>query len=202
MKFTIRKTLTIAFLSAGVLIGYSCGDLSDDKDSKKSSEDRSEATEVKEEAKIDILNEKDSKGVVNAYTSNLYEIKLAETAKTHATTDEAKSLASAMFDAHSKLNTQLRELAIKKQIDLPSDITPEQQEKINDLAKKKPKNFDKEYAELMVNKHKDAIDMYENCANECTDQDIRSWFASAVPELRKHLDMAKSSEEKLKEMKK
>ncbi len=103
---------------------------------------------------------------------------------------------------HSKLNNQLKDLAVKEQISLPSDITPEQQEKINKLRDEKRIEFDKEYAELMVNMHKDAISMYENCANECADQDIRSWFGSAVPELRKHLDMAMNSEQKLKAMKK
>ena len=61
--------------------------------------------------------------------------------------------------------------------------------------------FDRNYASVAVTKHNELLNIYEKCANDCEDADIKIWFKNASADLLTHLSMAKSVEEKLKTMK-
>ena len=61
-------------------------------------------------------------------------------------------------------------------------------------------DFDKEYCDMMVKGHKDAIDMFEKAVNECEDSDIKSWASSMLPGLRTHLEHAMTCDDKMKKM--
>ena len=199
MKKKLRLFFPVAALAGSVFLFQACNSNTGEANSNPK-----DSAEEHNEAKFDKLGEKDAQALVDAYSAGLMEVNMADTAKVYAKTTEAKTLAGKIAEGHTALNTQIRNLAEKKQVTLPPDISANDKEKISKMADHDKKNlsFDKDYAEDMVSKHKDAISLYEKCANECTDQDIRNWFASAVPELRKHLDLAMNSEEKLKAIKK
>lgn len=163
--------------------------------------DPKDVAEEHNEAKFDKVAEFDAQSVVNAYSSGLKEIRMADTAMVYATTPQIKALAQMLSETHKKLNAQLKDLADKKQITLPANITQSEADDIAKTRDKKRIEFDKDYASEMVSKHRDAISMYEKCAADCTDNDIKSWFASTLPELRSHLDMAMNAEAKIKAMK-
>lgn len=184
--------ITNAFLLAAALSFTAC--LDSEKDPKDIAEEHNEA-------KFDKIAEFDAQSVVNAYSSGLKEIRMADTAMIYATSKEGKALAQMLSEAHKKFNAQLKDLAEKKQITLPADVTQSDIDEIAKTRDKKRIEFDKDYASAMVSKHKDAISMYEKCAAECTDNDIKSWFASTLPELRSHLDMAMNAETKIRSMK-
>ena len=69
------------------------------------------------------------------------------------------------------------------------------------MADDKGKKYDKNFVSTMVDKHKEAIEMFNKCANDCTDADIKSWFASTVPALQTHLDSAMVLKDKIDKMK-
>lgn len=187
----LSKTALLAILISGGLMA--CGS-DENKEPKEVAEDHNDA-------KFDKVAEFDAQSVVDAYASGLYEIRLADSVKVYGTTSEAKTLAQMLYDAHTKFNGQLKGMADQKQISLPADISTNQADAIGKMRDKKRIDFDKDYASTMVSKHKDAIAMFEKCATDCTDGDIKAWFAGALPELRSHLDMAISAEDKIKAMK-
>jgi len=193
MKFSSKVFIAPLLFGSLLTIG-ACNNAETKTDTKEVAEDHNEA-------KFDKADEKDAQRVVDAYSSGLYEVRLADTVSKYAVSKEAKNLAAMLADAHRKINAELKGLAEKKQITLPTDVTPDQAKKIGDLRDEKRKDIDKEYTSQMVSNHKESIDMYEKCSTECTDAEIKSWFGNAVPELRKHLDMAMTSEQKLKAMK-
>src|SRR5688572_32420960 len=47
---------------------------------------------------------------------------------------------------------------------------------------------DKEYCDMMVKGHKEAINAFENAASNAYDADIKAWASSMLPSLRTHLD--------------
>ena len=49
-------------------------------------------------------------------------------------------------------------------------------------------DFDKEYVNMMISGHKDAIDKFEKASTDAADSEIRSWAASMLTVLRQHLD--------------
>jgi len=193
MKFSSKIFIAPLLFGSLLTIG-ACNNAETKTDTKEVAEDHNEA-------KFEKTDEKDAQRVVDAYSSGLYEVRLADTVSKYAVSKEAKNLAAMLAAAHTKINAELKGLADKKQITLPTDVTPDQAKKIADVRDEKRKDIDKEYTSEMVSKHKESIDMFEKCSKECTDADIKSWFGNTVPELRKHLDMAMNSEEKIKALK-
>lgn len=190
----ISKLCKHVLIATGLLVSlYACNNSGsqDKKDAKEVAEDHNEA-------KFDKPAEKDAQAVVDAYAASMFEMAISDSVKKYVSNSEVKSLAAAMAQAHTDLDAQLQGLATKKGISLPTALTNTQLDKIAELKNEKLKEIDKTYVNDMISDHKEAIDKYEQCAKDCTDPDIKAWFASAVPELRKHLDMAMSCNDKMK----
>ena len=93
-----------------------------------------------------------------------------------------------METEHTKALADLQALADKKQITIPTSLTEKGQDANKKLMDKKGNDFDKEYCDMMVNGHKDAIDKFQKASTNATDADIRNWAAAILPALRTHLD--------------
>jgi putative membrane protein len=135
-------------------------------------------------------DEQNAMFLVKAAEINLEEIRLGQLAQKKSTHTSIKNLGKMMESAHLKAMGGLEELAAKKTISVP---TEEDQEAKNTYAKlnaKSEKDFDKDYVDMMVDGHKHAIALFEKEAAESSDEDIRVWATSMLPELRKHLDHA------------
>lgn len=160
--------------------------------------DSKEIAEDHNEAKFDKPGEKDAQAVVDAYSASMFENAMSDSVNKYVTNNEVKTLSASVAQAHATIDEQLRALAAKKTISLPTALTAEQMDKVNDLHDEKVKNIDKNYLNDMIAGNKDAIDKYEQCAKDCTDPDIKAWFAATLPELRKQLDMAMACNDKMK----
>ena len=64
----------------------------------------------------------------------------------------------------------------------------------------KASDFDKEYCDMMVKGHKDAIDKFEKAINDASDPDIKAWASSMLPALRIHLDHSLTCQKKCEKM--
>jgi putative membrane protein len=193
----MKKVITAMLLSAAILGFQACQDEGKDtKDDKKVAEEHNDA-------KFDAAAKRDAQFATDAYAASLFEIRAADSALKYAVTEETKKLAEKLRDQHKKSNDQLRALAAKKTITLPSDLTNDQVKKIEDLVSKKDmkdnkdQNFDKEYASLMVERHKDAIDLFDKASKDCSDKDLKDWFTLTLPDMRQHLDLAMNTEKDL-----
>ncbi|ALM50279.1 hypothetical protein AMR72_16145 [Flavobacterium psychrophilum] len=163
-------------------------------------EDPKEVAEDENEAKFDDVNddkEKDSDYLVAAAEVDMKEIELGKLAQTKSTNADVKALAKMMIDAHTKSLADLKATAAKKNISLPESFTEKGQDAYKDLNDKSGHDFDKAYADKMVDGHEKMIDKMEKASEKATDADIRMWAANMLPELRKHLEHAKMTKEKV-----
>lgn len=199
IKFSKAALLAI-LLSAGAT---ACSGGNDEKkDPKEVAEDQNDSKFKKsDDPQNNRVAEKDAQALVDAYSAGLYEIMMADTGAVYAKSKEAKDLATMLIETHTKTNGQMRELAAGKQISLPNDISAEQIADIAKMRDQKMMAFDRNYASVAVVRHNELVTIYEKCANDCEDADIKMWFRNAIPDLLNHLGMAKSVEEKLKTMK-
>jgi len=108
MKFSSKVFIAPLLFGSLLTIG-ACNNAETKTDTKEVAEDHNEA-------KFDKTDEKDAQRVVDAYSSGLYEIRLADTVSKYAVSKEAKNLAAMLGDAHRKINAELKGLAEKKQI--------------------------------------------------------------------------------------
>jgi putative membrane protein len=193
-KPDIRKflTLNVMFLA---LLGFTF--TSCDNSAKK--EDTEEVAEEQNEAKFDDnKEEKNADFYVDVAEMNLMEIQLGQLAASKAVTDDVKELGKKMEAEHSKSLNELKALAEKKQVTIPTTLTEDGQDVYNKMNDKTGTDFDKDYCDRMVKDHKDAIDKFEKIVNKSTDADLQQWATSTLPALRSHLDHAMTCQEKLK----
>lgn len=194
MKNFTSKMLQATFISA-LMLGYSSC-------SNNKTEDSKEVAEAHNDAKFDNnKNEKEAQFLVNAAEINREEISLGQLAQQRGKTNDVKELGKMMEKAHRKALVNLTAMATTKNISIPSSPTEKEQEVYKKLSDKSGINFDKTYADMMVDGHKNAIDFFEAASIESTDLDIKAWATATLPELRLHLDHSLVCQKILSKMK-
>ncbi|HEY6161346.1 MAG TPA: DUF4142 domain-containing protein [Bacteroidia bacterium] len=143
----------------------------------------------------------DADFVVMACDANMLEIQLGELAKKTAMTEDVKKLAEHMIADHTKANNELKDLASKKNISVPSILSDKSQKKYDDLVKKTGIDFDKAYSDQMVSDHKDVIDAFQKEADQGKDADVKSWASGKLPALQEHLQMSEKTYTTVKDSK-
>jgi putative membrane protein len=140
----------------------------------------------------------DFKFAVNAADGGMAEVKLGELAAKNASDKSVKEFGKKMVADHTKAGNELKALAQKKNITLPEKISDKYQKTYDDLAKKTGADFDKAYMDDMVSDHKTDVSDFESEANSGKDAELKSWANKTLPTLRHHLEMAKSTYDKVK----
>jgi len=146
-------------------------------------------------------NSADAEFLRDAAEINLEAIHLSELATTAAAMQETKDMAKMMLEDHKKVNAQVVALASKLGISIPTYADNEGERKYENLAKKTGYDFDKEYSDLMVKSHKDAIDRYVKAIDESENPDVLALANSTLPSLREHLTHAEHCQEMAKDAK-
>jgi putative membrane protein len=179
----------VALFTAIIAGAASCSDSPKPENTK-------EVAEEHNDAKFSADKEKDAQFVVNATEINLEEIELARLAQQRGVTAEVKDLAKMIEQMHTQSQGELTGLAKTKVITIPVAITDKGKEAVKTLDGKTGVKFDKEYCDMLVNNHKDAITKYEKEAAESNDVDIKNWVNATLVTLRTHLDKAITCQKK------
>lgn len=152
------------------------------------STDTKEIAEEHNDAKFASAKEDDADFLVFAEELNLEAIQLGRLAQIRGTSTKVKELGQMMETDHTKASTDLQLLAEKKQVTLPASLTDDGISANQKLIDIKSSQFHKEYADMMVSAHKDAISKFEKASTDAIDSEIRNWAGSMLPVLRLHLD--------------
>jgi len=125
-----------------------------------------------------------------AASGGLMEVSLGQLAQQKANSRRVKDFGAMMVSDHSKLNTDLANIAGAKNFALPVSITTRQQHFTDELMKKEGKEFDRSYMKIMVEDHKEDIRAFEKAAANAGDTTIKAFASRTLPVLRLHLDSA------------
>jgi putative membrane protein len=159
-------------------------------------EDSTEMAEEQNEEKLTSDDAEDNADfMVKAASGGMLEVELGRMALQKASSPKVKQFAQQMIDDHTKANEELKALAAKKNITLPTTPGDEAQEHINDLAKYSGAEFDKEYLELMHKDHQEDLDLFKEAAEEAEDADVKAFAAKTLPVLQNHHQMAEQMDE-------
>jgi putative membrane protein len=151
------------------------------------------------QAKYDTTNmAKDAKFAVNAADGGMTEVQASKLALTNASMAEVKTMAQKMIDDHSKANDELKALAQKYSITIPSAISSDNQEAYDKLIKMNGKDFDKAYINKMVDDHKGAADLFETESEKGNNAELKQWAANTLPTIKSHLQMWEDIKNKMK----
>jgi putative membrane protein len=190
-RITPKSFTYLAFLSMSLVVVTACND-NKPEDPKEVAEDQNE------ERFDDRKSEKDAAFLVEAAAINLKEIKLGELAVQKGTLGEVKDLGKMMIKEHTTALNDLKKLAASMSVTLPTSLTEDGQGAYDKLTEKSIQNFDKEYSEMMVKGHEDAINQFEWASSNAEDLAIRNGASSMLPALHSHLEHANAVHEKAK----
>lgn len=185
----IKTVLFSATFLATIFLVSSCDD-SKSQDTKTIAEERNDEKFEKNK------NEKDAQFLVNAAGINLKQIQLGQLAQKKGSSGHVQDLGKILESDHKKSQSDLTALAKRKNISIPTSPTKSSKDAYRDLEEKSGNDFDKAYADMMVNVHEDAIETFEDASEDCADKDIKNWAMNSLPKLRKHQDRAVECKEK------
>ena len=148
-------------------------------------------------AKTNVMNP-DNEFASEAADGGMLEVKLGQLAKEKGSAASVKELGSMMATDHGKAGDELKVVAQKNNMSLPTALSAKNQKTYDDLAAKKGADFDKAYAAMMVDDHNEDIPKFQSEADNGQNADLKAFAAKTLPTLKHHLEMSKSTKAGLK----
>ncbi len=141
--------------------------------------------------------EDSSKFANEAAQGGMAEVEMGRLAVAHATNPEVKQFGQRMVDDHIRANTEFMQLAGRKNMQLPREVSSEQKERMDKLSKRSGADFDKAYVDAMVEDHENDVKEFEEQSKNGTDADIKQFAAKTLPTLKQHLEMIRAIKSKM-----
>jgi putative membrane protein len=135
----------------------------------------------------------DETWVMKVAKGGMAEVELGKLAADKASNDAVKKFGQRMVADHSKANDELKALAQKKNITLPSDIDPQDKALRDRLIKLSGPAFDQAYMKAMVSDHVKDINEFRIEGRSGKDSEIKEWATKTLPTLEEHLKMAREA---------
>jgi len=134
----------------------------------------------------------DTDFLVKAVTCGTCEVRLSEYAARSAADARVKEFANKLVKDHQALNNTLSESAKRLKVAVVAGQEKETREKLDKLGKLKGADFDKDYLDMMIHGHQNAISLFESESKTAKDPDLKLFAANNLTTLRKHLEEARN----------
>jgi putative membrane protein len=125
------------------------------------------------------------------------EVELGKVAVQKAQNDKVKQFGQRMIDDHTKAGEQLKSIAAKDNIAIPSRLNAKHKAVVDKYSNLSGAEFDRAYMKDMVRDHEKDIADFQKEANGGSNSDLKSWAGSTLPTLQEHLRMAKEANSSL-----
>jgi putative membrane protein len=145
----------------------------------------------KAKAQTSALSKSDQRHFEHLAQSNMAEIQTSKLAQSKASSDEVKQYGERMVEDHGKMLEQQRTMAKAKNVKLPVAPDDKHQAALKRLQGLSGQQFDRAYMEQMVQDHQAALRLVKDIAGKADDPELKAMGEKAVPEIQKHLEMAK-----------
>lgn len=145
-----------------------------------------------------VVDAETSDFLVKAANGGMAEVELGQLAQQKATNAQVKDFGAMMVHDHTMANDEVKALAARRSVTLPSMPGDEKKSDKEDLTKKSGAAFDKAFMSQMVDDHQETIDLFENSAGKVNDTEVKTFINNTIPKLKMHLDSAKAIQKRLK----
>jgi putative membrane protein len=162
----------------------------------------------------DTVSSGDRDFVENMLHAGMAEVELGKLAMERAANTDVKQFGSMMVQDHSKSGEMLKQIASQHAIPAPSQLDEENLDARNKLSRLQGAEFDREYMNLMVQKHETVVDRLQTRASEDrlgdnkgavepepssnpVESSVNEWAANTLPTTRHHLEEARRISEQV-----
>lgn len=181
---------------AGLFFLLNCGNNSSQTDTAQAANDSNQAKMDSSKKNNDTtamsasISDHDTKFAVDAANIGMMEIALGKVAQQNAKSKDVKDFGAMMVKDHTSAGDDLKKIADAKHITLPTELSADDQKKIDDMKAKTGKSFDKNYIDMMVKGHKNAADEFQEEIKQGSDADLRAFATKTLHVIHAHLDSA------------
>ena len=144
------------------------------------------------------MDSADSTFATKAAQGGMAEVKLGQLATERASNSAVKQFGQKMVDDHTKANDELKQLASKKGITLPTDIDAKDQATYDRLSKLNGAEFDRAYMADMVKDHRTDVSEFRRESEHGGDPDLKAFAGKTLPVLEQHLQMAEQTDQQVR----
>jgi putative membrane protein len=143
-----------------------------------------------QQSKIDAKESDAQLFVREAAIGGMAEVELGQLASGKASSADVKQFAERMVADHGKANDELKSLAEKKGLRVPTAVDAKHKQTMDKLSKLSGPAFDRAYMDEMRKDHKKNVDEFKQQSMKGSDPEIKAWAATKLPTLQEHMQMA------------
>lgn len=125
-------------------------------------------------------------------------MQMAQLALNKSTNQSVKNLANKLLTDHNQANDELKQIASKENVTLPTTMNANAQTEYDKLKGLSGAAFDHEYVNYEVQDHKKDIRTFQHENMHGMNPDVKQWASKTVPTLQNHLSMAESAQNTVK----
>ena len=140
------------------------------------------------------LTEQDQKFVKDAAAGGMAEVEMGKLATQKGQSESVKKLGQRLVQDHTKANQELKQIASKKGITLPTQPASEHKSALDHLKSLQGAEFDKAFTQHAIQDHQKDIQKFQKASQQLQDSELKSFASKTLPVLQQHLQMAKQAE--------
>jgi len=144
------------------------------------------------------LSAGDQQFVQEAAKGDAAEIELGQLAESKAANPDVKAFGERMVTDHSKNRDEVRMLADKEHVTLPTKLGEKENAQKEKLQALSGSQFDKAYMSYMVSEHKTDVMKFKEAASNAQDPSVKQFAEQSLPVLQSHLREAQQVDVKVK----
>jgi putative membrane protein len=127
----------------------------------------------------------------NAARANMAEIQMGQLAEKNGQSQEVKNFGKRMVTDHTAADNNLKQVAEKQGVTLPSNLSSTDKAALERLDKLHGEAFDKAYMHDMVRDHEHDVAAFRRDEKNIKDAQLKDWVINTLPTLESHLTEAK-----------
>jgi putative membrane protein len=131
--------------------------------------------------------------ILEAAQGGLAEVELGKVAAQQGASDEVKKFGQQMVDDHTKSDNELKTIAMRRGITLPSEPDSKDKALMTRLSKLHGASFDRAYMRNMVSDHKQDVAAFRRESTSGKDPEVKAWATKMLPTLEAHLKEAEAA---------
>ena len=129
--------------------------------------------------------------IKKAADGGMTEVELGRLAAEKGGSDAVKDFGNEMVKDHSKINDNLKEVAAKMNIDLPTKVNAKHHATIEKMSGLSGAAFDNAYVPAMVSDHEKDIAEFEKADQQVKNADLKKFIEDSLPMMKDHLEKIK-----------
>lgn len=133
--------------------------------------------------------------VTMAAIGDMLEIKSSQLV-TQKSDNKDKAFAERMIKDHTETSNKMKSLVDggKVKVNLPTKMDSAHEAKLDKLKKLDGRDFSKQYEDMQVSAHKDAVSLFERYGKGGDNAELKTFANETLPKLQEHLKMAQELE--------